>query len=57
MHVEWMTSLLLLVFLRDRMGYNPFTAGPEYIRFFHFFISKIRYHILNMLKINCDINQ
>ena len=32
---------------------NPLTAGAEYIRVFVFFIN----HVLNMLKIKCDINQ
>ena len=31
--------------------FNPLTAGAEYIRVFIF------YHLLNMLKIKCDINQ
>ena len=32
---------------------NPLTAGAAYIRVFIFTM----YHLLNMLKIKCDINQ
>ena len=35
---------------------NPLTAGAEYIRVFIFYLH-IKYGILNMLKIKCDINQ
>ena len=35
---------------------NPLTAGAAYIRVFIFYYH-IKYHILNMLKIKCDINQ
>ena len=35
---------------------NPLTAGAAYIRVFIFYWH-IKYHILNMLKIKCDINQ
>ena len=35
---------------------NPLTAGVAYIRVFIFY-QHIKYHILNMLKIKCDINQ
>ena len=35
---------------------NPLTAGVAYIRVFIFY-KHIKYHILNMLKIKCDINQ
>ena len=35
---------------------NPLTAGAAYIRVFIFY-QHIMYHILNMLKIKCDINQ
>ena len=38
------------------MNINPLTAGPDYIRVF-IFISTYKYHLLNMLKIKCDINQ
>ena len=34
----------------------PLTAGVAYIRFFTFYWH-IKYHVLNMLKIECDINQ
>ena len=36
--------------------FNPLTAGAEYIRFFIFYWH-IKYHVLNMLKIKCVINQ
>ena len=36
--------------------FNPLTAGVAYIRFLIFYYH-IKYHILNMLKIKCDINQ
>ena len=35
---------------------NPLTAGVAYIRV-SFFYQHIMYHILNMFKIKCDINQ
>ena len=35
---------------------NPLTAGAAYIRVFIFY-EHIKYHVLNMLKIKCDINQ
>ena len=35
---------------------NPLTAGAAYILVFIFY-QHIKYHILNMLKIKCDINQ
>ena len=35
---------------------NPLTAGAAYIRVFIFY-KVIKNHILNMLKIKCDINQ
>ena len=35
---------------------NPLTAGVAYIRVFIIY-SHIKYHLLNMLKIKCDINQ
>ena len=37
-------------------GINPLTAGAEYIRVFIFSWHN-KYHVLNMLKIKCDINQ
>ena len=37
------------------MSFNPLTAGTAYIRVFIFYYH-IKYHILNMLKIKCDIN-
>ena len=36
--------------------FNPLTAGGAYIRVFIFYYHN-KYHILNMLKIKCDINQ
>ena len=35
---------------------NPLTAGAAYIQVFIFY-SHIKYHLLKMLKIKCDINQ
>ena len=35
---------------------NPLTAGAAYIRVFIFY-QHIKYHILKMLMIKCDINQ
>ena len=35
---------------------NPLTAGVAYIRLFTF-NWHIKYHVLNMLKIKCDIKQ
>ena len=35
---------------------NPLTAGAAYIRVFIFYYH-IKYHILNMVKIKCDINR
>ena len=35
---------------------NPLTAGAAYNRVFIFYYH-IKYHILNMFKIKCDINQ
>ena len=36
--------------------FNPLTPGAANIRGFIFY-QHIRYHILNMLKVKCDINQ
>ena len=46
-------SGLIITLLLD---VNPLTAGAEYIRVFIFY-QHIKYHLLNMLKITCDINQ
>ena len=35
---------------------NPLTAGVAYIRVFIFYYH-IKYRLVNMLKIKCDINQ
>ena len=35
---------------------NPLTAGAAYIWVFIFYLH-IKYHLLNTLKIKCDINQ
>ena len=37
-------------------SFNPLTAGDAYIWFFIFY-QHLKYHLLNMLKIKCDINQ
>ena len=39
-----------------RNAIHPLTAGAAYIRVFIFYYY-IKYHILNMLKIKCDINK
>ena len=39
-----------------RCGLKSVTAGVVYILVFMFY-QHIKYHILNMLKIKCDINQ
>ena len=36
--------------------FTPLTSGAAYIRIFIFYWH-IKYHVLNMLKIKCDINQ
>ena len=48
--------LLLWTFKCTITNVNPLTAGAAYIRIFIFY-QHIKYHILNMLKIKCDINQ
>ena len=48
-HNEWLTMWL-------RIKVNPLTAGAAYIRVFIIY-QHIKYHILNMLKIKCSINQ
>ena len=42
--------------LTEELPLNPLTAGVAYIRVFIFY-QHINYHLLNMLKIKCDINQ
>ena len=42
--------------LRATEEVNPLTAGAADIRVLIFY-NHIKYHILNMLKIKCDINQ
>ena len=36
--------------------FNPLTAGAAYIRVFIIY-EHIKYHLLNMVKVKCDINQ
>ena len=36
--------------------FNPLTVGAAYIRVFIFYLH-IKYYILNMFKMKCDINQ
>ena len=43
-------------YLRVGCHINPLTAGAAYIRVFIFY-KHIMYHLLNILKIKCDINQ
>ena len=40
----------------DWTDFNSLTAGAAYIRVFIFYWH-IKYHLLNNLKIKCDINQ
>ena len=40
----------------DTSYVNPLTAGAAYIWVFIFY-QHSKYHLLNVLKINCDINQ
>ena len=44
------------VYHRYNIPLNPLTAGAAYVRVFIFY-QHIKYLILNMLKIKCDINQ
>ena len=46
----------IVIASRDVEQFNTLTAGAEYILVF-FFYWHIGYHVLNMLKIKCDINQ
>ena len=41
---------------RRHWHFNPLTAGTAFIRVF-IFDRHIKYHILKMLKIKCDINK
>ena len=36
---------------------NPLTAGAAYIKVVFIYYKHIKYQLLNMLKIRCDINQ
>ena len=47
---------ILCYHLTVALTLNPLTAGATYIHVF-IFHSHIKYHILSMLKIKCDINQ
>ena len=44
------------LWVTGKVAFNPLTAGAAYILGFIFY-QHIKYHILNMLKIKCDINQ
>ena len=50
------TPLVAMFFFKLIQCFNPLTAGAEYIRVFILYWH-IKYHVLNMLKIKCDINQ
>ena len=54
----WSWNLLaLLACLAEQIGsINPLTADVAYIRVFILY-NHIKYHLLNMLEIKCDINQ
>ena len=45
-----------MVYSAGELALNPLTPDAAYIRVFIFY-QHIKYHILNMLKIKCDINQ
>ena len=47
-HIYWAEDVVISL--------NPLTAGAAYIQVFIFYLH-IKNHILNMLKIKCDINQ
>ena len=53
-HLENLFHHIIKTFLYNM--FCSFTAGTAYIRVFIFY-QHIKYHILNMLKIKCDINQ
>ena len=48
-------QIILLIKLLESC-FKPLTAGAAYIWIFIFYW-QIKYHLLNMLKIKCDINQ
>ena len=50
------TECRLTVFYNRVISFNPLTAGSAYSRVFIFYWH-IKYHLLNMLMIKCDINQ
>ena len=47
---------LVQVYLSCLFVINPLTAGVAYIRVL-FFYEHIKYHLLNMLNIKCEINE
>ena len=50
------TLLIISTLSATTVVFNPLTAGAEYIQVFTFYWH-IKYQILIMLKIKCDINQ
>ena len=60
MHCESVEMLLSCTkpvnIMNKRHWFNPLTADAAYIRVFLFYYH-IKYLILNMLKMKCDINQ
>ena len=53
---SWIFSFNPLNDVNTLKEFNPLTVGVAYIRVFIFYYH-IKYHLLNMLKIKCDINQ
>ena len=51
-----MNPFVVISSFRFSFLFNSLTAGAAYIRVFIFY-QHIKYHILNMLKIKCYINQ
>ena len=51
-----MATLSVYQVVYTRIHINPLTAGAAYVRVFIFY-QHIKHHLLNMLKIKCNINQ
>ena len=49
-------KFVVLIWVVRTSTVNPLTAGAAYIRVFIFY-EHSKYHLLNMLKLKCDINQ
>ena len=53
---EGLSTFMISILTHLKSSLNPLTAGAAHIRVFIFY-QHIKYHILNMLKIKCDIKQ